>query len=295
YCQVRWISLPESVWQVTGCSGKNEISEMKTTIDINNDWRKVAAAIYKKPVDSKILGQVELDVTELEEYVAAKRKEGVKVTLTHIFTMAASRALRFEVPELNAYVSRGKIIQRKQVDAMVSLLMNGSEMGSVRVNNADQLTIEEFTALVSEGIKNARKGELDRTTDMKSRVAGIPWPFRVWVLRILKFFTITWGVSLRKLGLTTESFGSFIVSNIGTLGLDIGFPALMPISNVSFVLIIGAVVKKPWVVNDEIKIRKIITLGAALDHRVCDGSHGGRLFHYIKYISKHPQLLEGKP
>jgi len=272
-----------------------KVTSMRTTVNINNDWRKVAAAIYKKPVDSKILGQVELDVTDLEEYIAEKRRSGLKVTLTHVFTMAAARALQVEVPELNAYVRRGSIVQRKQVDAMVSLLMDGSEMGSVRVNNADQLTLEEFTAEVSEGIKKTRKGDVDKTTDMKTRIAVIPWPFRVWAMRMIKFATITWGVSLRKLGLTTESFGSFIVSNIGTLGLKIGFPALMPISNVSFVLIIGAVDKRPWVVNDEIKIRRIITLGAALDHRVCDGSHGGRLFRYLKYISKNPHLLESIP
>ena len=268
---------------------------MRTTIDINNDWRKVAASIYKKPTDSKIFGQVELDVTELEEFVAEKRKKGIKVTLTHFFTMAAARALRYEVPELNAYVRRGSIISRERVDAMVSLLMDGSEMGSVRVDNADQLTMEEFAALISEGIKNARKGNHSKTMDMKGTLARIPWPFRVWVINVLRLYTISWGNTIRKFGLTPDSFGSFIVSNIGTLGLGIGFPALMPFSNVSFVLMIGAVDKKPWVVNDEIRIRKIITLGAALDHRLCDGSHGGRLFHYLKYITKNPHLLDEKP
>jgi pyruvate/2-oxoglutarate dehydrogenase complex dihydrolipoamide acyltransferase (E2) component len=268
---------------------------MRTTIDINNDWRKVASAIYKKPVDSKILGQVELDVTDLEEFVAKKRKDGIKVTLTQVFTMAAARALRYEVPELNAYVRRGSIIPRRQIDAMVSLLMEGSEMGSVKIENADQVTLEEFSLLISEGIKKARKGESSKTMDMKGIIARIPWPVRVWALRLLKFLTISWGFSFKNLGMTPNSFGSFIVSNIGTLGLNIGFPALMPISNVSFVLMIGTVDKKPWVVNDEIVVRKILTLGAALDHRVCDGSHGGRLFHYLKYISKHPELLDQKP
>lgn len=268
---------------------------MRTTININNDWRKTAAAIYKKPVDSKILGQVELDVTDLEEFVAEKRKNGIKVTLTHIFTLAASRALRYEVPELNAYVRRGSIIPRKQIDALVTLLMDGSEMSTVRINNADQITLQEFSVLIAEDIKKARKGDNVRTMDMKAVMASIPWPFRVWLVRFLQLFTITWGFSIKKFGLTPESFGSFIVSNVGTLGLNIGFPALMPISNVSFVLMIGSVEKKPWVVNDEIVIRKIITLGAALDHRICDGSHGGRLFHYLKYITKNPHLLDEKP
>jgi pyruvate/2-oxoglutarate dehydrogenase complex dihydrolipoamide acyltransferase (E2) component len=268
---------------------------MRTTIDLNNEWRKVASTIYQKPVDSKILGQSEVDVTDLEAFVAEKRKNGVKITLTHIFTLAAARALRFEIPEVNAYVRRGKIIQRPQIDAVVSVLLDGSELGSVKILNADQITLEELSVMMADEIKKTRKGEENKTMDMKGRLAAIPWPFRVWIYRFLKLYTISWGLSIKKLGLTPNSFGSFIVSNIGTLGLDLGFPALMPTSNVSFVLILGAVNKKPWVVNDKIVPRKIITLGAALDHRICDGSHGGRLFRYLKYIVRHPELLDKKP
>ncbi len=255
----------------------------------------VASAIYKKPVDSKILGQSEVDVTDLEAYVAEKRRQGLKITLTHVFTLAAARALRFEIPELNTYIRRGKVISRPQIDAMVSVLLEGSEMGSIKIHNADQITLEEMSEIMSVEIKKARTGVENKTMDMKGRLAAIPWPFRQWLFKFLQLYTISWGFSFKRWGLTPNSFGSFIVSNIGTLGLDLGFPALMPTSNVSFVLILGAVNKKPWVVNEEIVPRKIITLGAALDHRVCDGSHGGRLFRYLKYIVKNPGLLEKTP
>ncbi len=268
---------------------------MKTTIDLNNDWRMVASTIYNRPVDSKILGQSEVDVTDLETFVSEKRKKGIKVTLTHVFTLAAARALRYEVPELNTYVKRGKIIPRPHINAMVSVLLEGSELGSVEIRDADSVTLDEMASIMTKEIKKVRNGKENKTMDMKGKLAKIPWPFRNWIYRLLKMYTTTWGFSLKSLGLTPNSFGSFIVSNIGTLGLDLGYPALMPTSNVSFVLILGAVNKKPWVVNDEIVARKILTLGSALDHRVCDGSHGGRLFRYLKYIVRHPELLEIKP
>ncbi|MFZ2795399.1 MAG: hypothetical protein WAZ38_07460, partial [Prolixibacteraceae bacterium] len=101
---------------------------MNTTIDLNNEWRMVASAIYKRPTDSKILGQSEVDVTDLENYITEKRKKGIKVTLTQVLTLAAARALRTEVPELNVYLRRGKIVKRPSVDAMVSVLLEGSEL-----------------------------------------------------------------------------------------------------------------------------------------------------------------------
>lgn len=268
---------------------------MRTTIDLNNDWRMVASAIYTRTSDSKILGMSEVDVTDLEAYVAAKRKQGVKITVTHVLTLAAARALKFEVPELNVYMVRGKIKKRPQIDAMVSVLLDGSEMGSVKIENADRVTIDQAAEIMANQIKSARGGNENKTMDMKGRLAAIPWPFRRWIFNVLKFFTVKHGLSIKSIGLTPNSFGSFVVSNVGTLGLDLGFPSLMPTSNIAFVLMLGAVNKRPWVVNDEVVPRKIMWLGSALDHRVCDGSHGGRLFRYLKYIIQNPHLLETEP
>ncbi|MHC1705264.1 MAG: 2-oxo acid dehydrogenase subunit E2 [Tenuifilaceae bacterium] len=262
---------------------------------INNDWRKVASSIYKKPTDSKIFGSVEIDITDLEKYIFSKRKEGLKVTYTHIFTLAVARALKQEVPELNCYIKRGNAIQRKSIDATVSVILKGSQMSSVRVSNADTLTLSELIQAMGDEITRSRNGSENKTMKMKGVLASIPWPFRSWVFNLIRKITIGWGVSIPSLGLSSDTFGSFVISNIGSIGLDMGYPALFPTSNVAFVLIMGGIKEKPWVVDNQIVPRKIISLGAALDHRVVDASHGGLLFKFIKSIVAHPEVLETKP
>ena len=79
---------------------------MKPSETLNTTWRKIASTIYKKPVDSKIFGSVEIDITDLEIYIQAKRKAGVKITLTHFFLLATARAIKEEIPEFNTYVKR---------------------------------------------------------------------------------------------------------------------------------------------------------------------------------------------
>lgn len=263
--------------------------------EINNDWRKVASAIYRKPMDAKIFGSVELDVTELEKFVSAKRKEGLKITLTHIFTLIVARAISQEVPELNCYVRRGNIIQREQVDAMVSVLLPDGSMSSVKLENADRLTLSECAEVLAEGISGSRSGDENRTMRMKGVAGSIPWPIRTWFFNLVRFLTIKLGVSVPAIGLTANNFGSFVMTNIGSIGLDTGYPALFPISNVSFVFVMGGISKKPVVVNDEVVIRRIITLSSALDHRTVDAMHGGKLFRYIKRMAMEPELLETKP
>lgn len=263
--------------------------------NFNNDWRKVASAIYRKPTDSKIFGSVEIDITDLEKYIFSKRKEGLKVTFTHIFTLAVARALSQEVPELNCYVKRGNIIHRESVDATVSVLLKGSQMGSIKVLNADKLTLAELIQVMGDEITNSRGGSENKTMKMKGVLASIPWPFRGWIYNAIKKITMGWGVSLPSLGLSTNSFGSYMISNIGNIGLEMGYPALFPTSNVAFVLIMGGIKERPWVVGNQIVPRKIISLGAAIDHRVVDAYHGGKLFMFIKSIVAHPEILEQKP
>jgi pyruvate/2-oxoglutarate dehydrogenase complex dihydrolipoamide acyltransferase (E2) component len=259
---------------------------------LNTAWRKTASTIYKKPIDSKIFGSVEIDITDLEQYINQKRKEGVKITLTHFFLLATARAIKEQIPELNTYVKRGNIYSFEQIDATVSVLLANGEMGSIKMQNVDKLTLQDAAVKMKEEINKSYKGDENATMKMKERLASIPWPFRGWVYHTIRYITTTLGISIPSLGLSANNFGSFILSNIGSIGLDVGYPALMPSANIAFVLIMGGVSKKPWVVNDQIVPRTIITLGAALDHRVIDASHGGKLFKYLKKAVNNPQMLE---
>ena len=268
---------------------------MKSSTKYNSNWRKVASTIYRKPIDSKIYGTVELDVTDLEKYISKKRKEGVKTTITYILTLIVGRAIRQEVPELNTYVKRGKIKQRKQVDATVSVLLPGGQMGSVKVENSDQLTISELSDEIAKNIRESRKGEENDTMQSKNMLSSVPWPFRNWLFRLYRTITIHWGISLPGIGLDSNSFGSYVISNIGSVGLDTGYGSLLPSSNVSVVWILGSINKKPVIINDKIVPRRIMSLSATLDHRVVDGSHGGRMFRQIKHYVKNPELLENPP
>jgi pyruvate/2-oxoglutarate dehydrogenase complex dihydrolipoamide acyltransferase (E2) component len=258
--------------------------------NLNNAWRKTASTLYRKPDDSKILGSVELDITELQEYIAQKRKEGLKITLTHFFTLATARAIKEKLPELNTYIRRGNVRTHEKLTATVSVLLRANEMGSVKVEDIDQMNYARLVEFLQHKIVEARKGTENNTMQMKDRLAAIPWPLRNLVYWFIRKMIIDWGLSFGEL--SANNFGSYIVSNIGTLGLDNGYPALFPAANISFVLIMGGVKKKPLVINDEVKIRTVITLAAALDHRVVDASHAGILFKQYKRFVNQPGLFE---
>lgn len=264
---------------------------MENNINFNTPWRKTAATIYKKSVDSKLFGSVEIDITDLDKYIENKRRSGLKVTLTHLIFLATARAVK-EIPQLNTYVKRGNICLHKSIDGSISVLLSGGEMGSIKINNADELTLQQVVTVSKENIQKARKGAENKTMKVKSLLTYIPWPLSKWISVLLKNLITNWGLSVKSLGLSANTFGSFFLTNIGSVGLDVGYPALMPYANVSFVLVMGGCSMKPWVVNGEIVPRKIQSLSAALDHRVVDASHGGKLFSLLKHYINHPEELE---
>lgn len=265
---------------------------MDSNLVLDSDWRKVASTIYKKPTDSKILGQGEIDITDLEEYISAKRKSGIKITLTHVFVRILAKAIKDEIPELNTYIKRGKILQRDSIDAGVSVLKINGEMSSVIVPNADDKNFQELTDFLNAEIVKSRKGSESDTMQSKNFLARIPWPFRNWFFRLYQTITVKWGVSMPGAGLSANSFGSFLITNIGTLGLDSGYPALLPSSNISFVFVLGSAKKKPVVVKDEVVIRKMLNISIVMDHRISDAAAGGKLYRYIKHIARRPELLD---
>ncbi|MFZ4542771.1 MAG: 2-oxo acid dehydrogenase subunit E2 [Saprospiraceae bacterium] len=258
---------------------------------LNSDWRKTASAMYRKPSDSKILGSVEIDITDLNIFLDEQRSAGLKITLTHFFLLATARAVKFDVPQLNSYIKRGNVQTFGPVNVSVSVLQADGSMSSVKIENAEHLTLKESVIILNDKISAIRKGSEDKAMKSKSILAKIPFPFRNMFFSFFRTVAVYWGIDLSFIGLSPQQFGTFILSNIGTLGLDIGYPALMPVANVSFVFIMGKVQRKPLVIEEQIVPRTVITVGAAIDHRVADASHAGLLFKTLKYYVKNPQAL----
>jgi pyruvate dehydrogenase E2 component (dihydrolipoamide acetyltransferase) len=85
------------------------------------------------------------------------------------------------------------------------------------------------------------------------------------------------------------SNGTITITNIGVFGVDTGTPILNP-GEVSIVAL-GSIRKKPWVVDDEIVVRHVTTIGATFDHRVVDGDVASRFVQDVASVIEEPALL----
>ena len=103
------------------------------------------------------------------------------------------------------------------------------------------------------------------------------------------------GLEIRALGLSAHSFGSFVVSDIGSHGLATGMTSLMPAAKVPAVIVLGRIEEKPVVRKGEVVIRTVLPLTGTFDHRIVDGAQIGKLARGIKRNFRRPEWLDTVP
>ncbi len=262
----------------------------------NTPWRVTAAAIYTAPSDSRVYGSLDIDVTEAKRFLDAKRKTGVKITMVHLTTAVLARAVAFDVPELNCFIRRGSVVGRKRLNVMLPVMLDSqSGVSSVLVNDAHARPVSDLANDIRQQAQMSRSGEESKASQNKYVLNKIPWPFRRAVFKFLKWLTVDLGVEMRSLGLSSDSFGSFIVSDIGSFGLTSGMAALFPAAKIPAVIIMGKMEEKPVVRDGEVVIRTILPLTGTFDHRIVDGMQIGKLGRAIHRNFKKPEWLDEVP
>ncbi len=262
----------------------------------NTPWRKLAAAIYTAPQDARVYGTMEFDVTDAQTYIQEQRAAGVRITMTHLVISALARALAFDVPEMNCFIRRGRIIPRKTVDVLVAVTMNrGQEMSAIKIRGAHKKPVSEIAEETRRQAMAHRGGQESKSIQNKNTLSKLPWPFRRWAFRLIRWIVNDLGIQLKSLGLSDNSFGSIMLSNIGTHGLATGMAALFPAAKLPAVIVMGHAEEKPVVRDGEIVIRTVLPITGTFDHRIVDGGHAGTLARSVMRRLARPHALEQIP
>ena len=85
------------------------------------------------------------------------------------------------------------------------------------------------------------------------------------------------------------SGGTISITNIGVFGIDAGTPILNP--GEAAIVALGAVRKAPWVVDDELVVRQVMSLSLSFDHRLVDGEQGSRFLADLGAILSDPAIV----
>jgi pyruvate/2-oxoglutarate dehydrogenase complex dihydrolipoamide acyltransferase (E2) component len=262
-----------------------------TRSKVDTSWRRVAAAVFEPPRDGKVMGSVDLDMRAVLAAMEEWKEQGHHVTANHVFMSTIGHILTHYAPELNAYSSWGRVHHRGEVTVASAVLIDGKDLTTVKIRDADKKSVTALADEMNEKVRQRREGRDERGMSNRNGLAKVPWPLRKWTFKSLRWLVYEAGFSIKGAGLSRDLFGSVLISNIGALGLEYGFPALMPASNLSFVMCIGRVQEKAKVIDGKIVACPVLPVAGTFDHRIADGAHIGKLAQGMHHYFENPYDL----
>ncbi len=255
--------------------------------------KRLAVASYAAPHEGKIFGTIEIDASEALRFLEQRRAEGTRLSMTHLIVRSCALIVRDTAPELNGTVRRGRLYQRPTIDIFVSAAISkGRDISGFKIERADEKSLEEIAQEIREaGLRLRRRDSTTGVMQAQKVLEAVPPLLLGPALHLLRFLVMDLGLNLTPLGLPEDPFGSMLVTEIGSYGLDVGYPALLPLSSASCIVAIGRVSERAVVRDGEVVARPILPLSATFDHRIADAYHAGALVRGARRLLEHPELL----
>lgn len=260
-----------------------------------SSWRKAAIGTWHAPGDPTVYGMMEINVEAALKYIDHLReKTGEKITLTH-FMGRIIAVLLVERPELNSILRLGRLYKRRDIDIFFQVATDtlGEDLSGTTIRQADKKTTTEIAKEMNLKV-TAIKNKKDQTyTKVKNSMSKLPGFLCYLVVNFLGFILYTLNIWHPLLGAPRDSFGSSMITNIGSLGLDSALAPLVPYSRVSSIVVMGQAKLRPWVDPDgKLTTAQTMMMTASFDHRVIDGMHASHMVKRIKDFFEHPEKID---
>jgi len=258
-----------------------------------SSFRKIALGTWRTAYDPSIYGTIILRMDKAHDYIARFRaRTGRRLTVSHLMAKASAMALA-QCPEANAILRWNRIYLRKRIGVFFQVLMADEGEEKVDLSGATLYDLErktlaeivdEFEAKVKL-VRNRKDPALEKT---RATFQSIPYLLLRPFLKVLSFFSFTLNLDLRALGIASDPFGSLMITNVGSLGLDTAYAPLVPFSRVPILFAIGEVGEHAFVENGRVTVGRAMSVNATLDHRVIDGFHASAIAKVLREWMENP-------
>ena len=253
-------------------------------------YRKIAIASWRHPRDPTTYGWIDVPVEAAETYLKNHDSE-VPATLTHFLALALADSIKRQ-PEFNRFLRAGKLYPRLSTDAFITTLLRGKkgkDLSGFVIRNITSKSLAEVAKESAEEADKLRKGEDKEMEATQRRVNMLPAEF----LRIAMWFQelIAYRLNLnpRWVGMPKDRFGSFMISNIGALGLEKAFIPLSPYTRYPIIVGLGKPREEAIVKDGEVAVGRVVTISLTFDHRFADGAQGALVLRRLQKIFANPE------
>jgi len=227
-----------------------------------------------------VSAMLEFDVTDSRKRLQELRRSGINISFNAWIIKVISTLLQ-KYPEASAFLyNKKKLILFKDIN--ISILVE-KKIGDNRVpipmiiektnsKNAIEISLE---------IENAKKQELSKDDIVLSKKPTLSENIYYQLPGFMR--RAVWKIMLRNPKFVFKKMGNVVITSVGMIGKINGWFIHKSVHPLSFG--IGSVLKKPVVIENEIRIREILNMTILIDHDIIDGAPMVRFLNDMtKYI-----------
>jgi len=249
--------------------------------------------MYPNRCDNEAFMTLHINLEKTEEYIKQKNKENPdnKIAIFEIIIAATLKAIRLR-PHMNRFIANKTMYQRNELTAAFTVKKNFRDDGEetlARVVAEDGDTLETINKKVVDQI-NFCKTSTDESTEAMNFIQKLPGKKFIGVMaRMLDRHGL-----MPKSVIATDPYQCTVVlTNLGSIGMNIGYHHLMNWGTTSIFIVIGKKHNRPHYDKDgNITMRREMSLSITIDERISDGFYYARSLRLLKKLIENPELLE---
>jgi len=235
----------------------------------------------------------------LEWLAAYNRCHAGRATAFHVLVYACGQALHVR-PEMNRFVSGGRLYQRRGVQVSFTVKRGMNDRGGITTVKAAMPQAEpfrEFDSRVTQLVDEAR--ERDRAVDKETAlVVRVPGPLlRVLVAAARRLDA--WNLFPRFMTRNDPMYASLFLANLGSAGISDAYHHLYEYGTVSLFGAMSEVRPTAFIEGDRVVVAPGLSMRWTFDERIHDAFYAARSLHLVQDVIEDPVChlgaAEGNP
>jgi pyruvate dehydrogenase E2 component (dihydrolipoamide acetyltransferase) len=259
-----------------------------------SSFRRIAIGTWRTAYDPSVYGTLALRADKVLAYLEAFRaRTGKRATLSHLMAKAVAITLS-EMPDANAILRFNRIYLRQDIGVFFQVAMEDDATGEIDLSgatifDAHKKSVLEIVDEFEKKVSTVRKKEDKNLEGSRSLFKRIPFFLLNTMLDLIGWLSFGLNLDLRWAGIPKDPFGSAMVTNIGSLGLEEAYVPLVPYSRVPLLIALGTVKEEAVVEEGQIVAGKMLRAFATFDHRVLDGMHAAKMSKTLRRVFADPE------
>lgn len=256
----------------------------------------ITPILYPNRCDNEAYFLERFEMAPIREYIAKINQDETVFPYTpfHILVTAVIKVLILR-PKLNRFVANKLMYQRNEVTASFVVKKLFTDEGAealALIRGEEKDTIRTIHEKLFRQISSSRSDQVDRSSESMDIVSRMPRRLTRLFCEFICFLDRIGKVPKVLIG-TDPYYQSVVLSNLGSLKLNVGYHHLTNWGTCSLFAIMGEIKDTAYRKEDgTVGYHETVDIGLTVDERLADGYYYAKSLRLLQKLLQQPELLE---